>query len=113
MAIENLEDICFEVKRIFYIYGNKKRLPRAGHANRQAKEALICLNGSCRVLLDDGEKQEAFLLERPDQILYIDVNVWVEIDGFTEDCILLVLASDHYNKDAYIEVYKEFKEMMK
>lgn len=112
VAIENLKDVCFEIKRIFYIYGNKNRLPRAGHANRQTSEALICLQGSCRVVLNDGVKRE-FILDRPDRLLYIASGVWLELDGFTEDCILLVLASDDYKKDIITDNYHEFLELMK
>ena len=113
VAIEGEKDICFNIKRIFYIYGNNALLPRAGHANQWSEEILICLNGSCRVFVDDGNAHEYILLDKKEQALYVAANVWLEIDRFTEDCIILVLASDYYNPDAQVKYYSEFLELVK
>ena len=36
--------------------------------------------------------------------------VWHELHDFSEDCILLVLASDHYDESDYIRNYDQFLE---
>jgi dTDP-4-dehydrorhamnose 3,5-epimerase-like enzyme len=110
VAVENLNDIPFLVKRVFYVYGNIDSLPRAGHANTDSEEACICLTGSCRVYLNDGAREEVFSMDKPTRILYIPKNVWVEITDFIGGCILLVLASENYNKDGYIDDFKVFME---
>lgn len=113
VAIEGNKDVNFDIKRAFYIYGNDNDLSRAGHANCKSQEVLICLNGSCRVFVDDGIVKDYFILNRPESMLTIETNVWVEVDKFSEGCIILVLASDYYNLAAQIKDYNLFKEMTK
>lgn len=113
VAVENLNDIPFLVKRVFYVYGNTDSLPRAGHANTVCEQACICLSGSCRVYLNDGIVEESFSMDKPSRILHISKNVWVEITDFSEDCIILVLASENYDKNNYIEDFQLFKELKK
>lgn len=112
-AIEGVNDIPFDIKRVFYIYDNKKSLQRAGHSNLLNEQVLICLGGSCRVFLDDGNKQEHFILKQPERGLYISSNVWVELDEFSPSCILLVLASKPYDPADQICDYQTFKEIVK
>ncbi|MGD1455163.1 WxcM-like domain-containing protein [Vibrio harveyi] len=49
----------------------------------------------------------------PEKGLMIDVMQWHEMRDFSEDCILLVLASDVYNEADYIRDYRKFLEEMK
>lgn len=113
VAIEGMKNIPFEIKRLFYIYGNQDALPRAGHANRQNEQVLICLNGSCRIFLDDGIRKKHFIINRPEQAFYIGKNVWVKIDEFSEGCILLVLASREYDPEDQVCDYQKFKEIIR
>lgn len=113
VALECMGNVPFDIKRVFYIYGNRYDLPRAGHANQNNEEILVCLSGSCRVFLDDGMHRQHIILKRPDQALYIDRNVWVEIDRFSESCILMALASERYNPADQISNYQKFKEIVK
>ncbi|MCI0502285.1 MAG: FdtA/QdtA family cupin domain-containing protein [Fusobacteria bacterium] len=113
VALEGNKEIPFAIKRVFYIYGNKELQPRAGHANHNNELFLICLNGSCRITVDDGRNREKYILCQPQQGLYVDSNVWVEIDGFTSSCVLLALASKAYTEEDYIEDYEEFKRIVR
>lgn len=113
IAIESIKDVPFSIKRVFYIYGNTDSLPRARHANTCCEQACICLYGSCHVSLNDGVKEETFSMDKPSQILHIPKNVWIEITDFSEGCILLVLASENYNKNDYIDDFQVFKELMR
>ena len=73
----------------------------------------ICVKGSCIFVLDDGESREEIRLDSPNQGLLIEGLIWREMYDFSPDCILLVLASVHYDEGDYIRNYQEFIEEVK
>lgn len=107
VAIENSENIPFDIKRVFYIYGTKERIVRGQHANKISRFVLICLSGSCEVKVYDMEEkiEENFVLDSPKKGLYLDRMIWKDMYNFSEDCVLLVLSDSEYMKDEY--VYKK------
>lgn len=108
-------DIPFEIKRAFYIYGSTEDVIRGNHANRKSEFVLINLVGRSKVKVKDGEGNEAiFILNKPHTGVYLPSMVWKEMYDFSEDSMLLVLASTHYNPDEYIRDYDDFvREIMK
>ena len=99
----------FIVKRIFYDYDNKLTDSVRGiHANRTSRFVFICVNGSCSITADDGNKKETFLLDDPTKALYMDKMVWKEIFNYTVDCVLVVLSDSLYDKNEYIRDYESF-----
>lgn len=88
--------------------GNKKSTLRGKHAHRDLEQIIICTSGSCDFILDNGKQRETVHLSHPDQGLYIKGNIWREFTNFSEDCVIMVLASQYYNPDDYIIDYKEF-----
>ena len=60
VVIEGGEDIPFDIKRVFYIYGAQKDVSRGNHAHYKTKQYLITVNGSCRVTLDNGKTKTDF-----------------------------------------------------
>ncbi|NLV16851.1 MAG: WxcM-like domain-containing protein [Syntrophomonadaceae bacterium] len=107
-AIEGLRDIPFEIKRVYYIYAVAEGARRGFHAHHELRQVLICVHGSCKVLLDDGVTKAVVVLEDPGQGLYIGRMVWREMFDFSPDAVLLVLASDYYDEEDYIRSYDEF-----
>lgn len=107
VAIESEQSIPFEVKRLYYIF-NTANKPRGFHAHIDLKQVAICLKGSCRFILDDGQHKEEVVLDSPTQGLIIEGLVWREMHDFSEDCVLLVLASEHFTEDDYIRDYGDF-----
>ncbi|GAB3751677.1 sugar 3,4-ketoisomerase [Spirosoma pomorum] len=89
------------IQRVFYIYNAGER-SRAGHRHYLAWNALICLNGSCRVYNNNGEKEEYIYLSDPRQCLVLKPEDWHTMDQFSEDAILLVVSNQLYDKDDYI-----------
>jgi dTDP-4-dehydrorhamnose 3,5-epimerase-like enzyme len=69
---------------------------------------LICVSGSCTIVLDDGENRNEVVLSDPSSGLYVGPNIWHEMKDFSEGAVLLVLASDFYNENDYIRNYDEF-----
>jgi len=93
--------IPFDIKRIFYIYGVDDSV-RGGHRHKKTVQAAFCIKGSCVIFNDDGEKKEEFLLDSPEKCLILECKDWHQMHSFTEDAILMVLASEHYEQSDYI-----------
>lgn len=89
------------IQRVFYIY-NAGENSRAGHRHHLAWNALICLNGSCRVYNNNGKEAEYIHLSTPRQCLVLEPEDWHTMDQFSEDAILLVVSNQLYDKDDYI-----------
>lgn len=108
IALEKDKGLPFDVKRVYYIYDNKKDVIRGKHAHRKLEQVIVCTSGSCDFILDDGEKRETVHLDNPSQGLYIKHNIWREFTNFSKDCVIMVLASEHYDESDYIRDYQTF-----
>ena len=71
VALEEWKDIPFEIKRVYYLYDTKSGVRRGGHAHRDLEQILVCIHGSCKVLLDSGAEKKIVSLEKPYEGLYI------------------------------------------
>lgn len=111
---EGGKDIPFDIKRVFYIYGSDKDVVRGQHANRRTEFVLINVAGTSKVKVKDGEGNEAiYCLDRPHMGIYLPTMVWKDMYDFSEDSVLLVLASEHYDATEYIRDYNDFVEEIK
>lgn len=109
VVIEGLKDIPFEIKRIFYIYGSDSGVVRGEHANRESQFVLVNVSGTSKVKVKDGKGNEAiYCLNRPHTGVYLPTMVWKEMYDFSEDSVLLVLASEKYDPAEYIRDYDVF-----
>ena len=91
----------FEIKRFYYIYDVTDQ--RGGHRHKKTIQALISLGGSCEIYVNDGEKEEIFLLDTPNKCLILDPKDWHTMDKFSKGSTLLVFSSEYYDKDDYID----------
>lgn len=98
-VIEKL--LPFDIKRFYYIYDVIGK--RGGHRHKKTVQALICINGSCEIYINNGEKQETILLDSPDQCIILEPRDWHTMDKFTEGSTLLVFSSEFYDRDDYID----------
>ena len=110
VALEEMKDIPFRIKRVYYMYDTVKGVRRGGHAHRLLEQILICVHGSCKVQLDDGTDKKIVSLEKPYEGLYLANNIWREMYDFSEDAVLMVLASQLYDETDYIRNYDAFLE---
>ena len=108
VALEQFHDIPFEIKRVYYMYSTIKDAVRGRHAHKSLQQILICIHGSCKLRLDDGSEKQEVTLNHPNEGIYIANNIWREMYDFSEDAVLLVLASEIYNETDYIRDYGEF-----
>ena len=113
VMVEGNQDIPFEIKRVFYIYGSDKDVIRGKHANYNTEFVLINVAGTSKVKVDDGTEQKIFSLDRPHTGIFLPRMVWKDMYDFSEDSVLLVLASEHYDETEYIRSYPEYLEIMK
>lgn len=113
VVVEQLKDIPFEVKRVYYIYDTLTDVVRGHHAHKCLEQVLICVHGSCKIHLDNGFETEEVLLDKPYEGLYISNDIWREMYDFSSDAVLLVLASEYYDEADYIRNYDEFIKFVK
>ena len=105
--------VPFNIKRVYYISRTEAGVSRGYHAHKNLKQVVICLAGRCRMVLDDGKTREEVWLDCPTRGLVIEHMVWREMHDFSEDCVLLVLANEHYDENDYIRNYEEFRELIR
>jgi len=110
IALEANKEIPFEIKRVYYIFDTKEGVVRGHHAHKALEQILICVSGSCTIVMDDGKERIEFVLNKPDIGLYVGPKMWHEMKDFSPGAVLLVLASDLYNEADYIRNYNEFLE---
>lgn len=110
ISLEESRDIPFEIKRVYYMYDTRTDAVRGKHAHKSLEQILICIHGRCKVLLDNGMEKKVVPLEMPYEGLYISHMMWREMYDFSDDAVLLVLASELYDEADYIRSYDEFLE---
>lgn len=110
IAIEGEKTIPFDIKRVYYIFDTKSNVQRGKHAHRDLEQILICINGECKIRLDNGTKSKILTLNDLTKGLYIDSMIWRELISFSPDCVLMVLANKYYDELDYIRNYQEFLE---
>lgn len=93
----------FKIKRVFYIYNVDENIVRGGHRHHKTIQALICIKGSCIIHTNNGSLVEDFALSEPNKCLIVNREDWHTMHTFSEDAILLVLASEHYDVNDYID----------
>ena len=112
VVVEGEQHIPFAIQRVFYIYGSDSEVVRGQHANRESEFVLINVGGTSKVRIDNGHSEAIIELNKPMMGLYIPTMVWKDMYDFSEDSILLVLASTHYNGKEYIRDYEQYKKEM-
>lgn len=109
VIVEGEKGIPFQIKRVFYIYGSDPDVVRGQHANKKTEFVLINVAGTSKVRVRDGLGNEAvFSLNRPHTGIYLPKMVWKDMYDFSDDSVLLCLASEHYDATEYIRDYGEF-----
>lgn len=100
----------FVPKRLYWIYDVPRGESRGGHAHKRLKQIIIAAKGSFTVHLDNGHEKKDYFLNRPDQGLLLDTEIWRTIDNFSEGAVCLVLASRLYEPEDYLYEYDNFIE---
>ena len=109
VPIEENCDIPFGIKRVYYIYDVQNGVRRGFHSHRDLEQILVCVHGKVKILVKTPLEEEVIQLDDPRNALWIGPMVWREMYDFSEDAVLLVLASEHYKVSDYIRDYAVYK----
>lgn len=112
VVIEGEQDIPFEIKRVFYIYGSDSTVVRGQHANIDSEFVLVNVAGKSKVKITDGKNVSIVELNKPMEAVYLPKMIWKEMYDFSADSVLLVLANTHYNGKEYIRSYDDYLKIM-
>jgi acetyltransferase-like isoleucine patch superfamily enzyme/dTDP-4-dehydrorhamnose 3,5-epimerase-like enzyme len=107
------EELPFEPRRVFLVYGVPSAKVRGAHAHRECHQFLIAAYGSVTVIVDDGAEREEYTLTAPTHGVYVRPGSWSTQYKYSVDAVLLVLASHEYDPADYIRSYQEFLEWKK
>lgn len=111
--IEQLNHIPFEIKRTYWIYDVPGGEDRGGHAFKENQEVVIALSGAFDVVVDDGERQKKFGLNRSYYGLYIPAGLWRTMENFSTNSFALEFGSVKYSVEDYIREYEEYLKLKK
>lgn len=75
VALEEFKDIPFIIKRVYYLYDMPADMVRGKHAHKCLQQILVCIHGSCKVLLDNGKEKKVVPLEKPYEGVYVANNL--------------------------------------
>jgi UDP-2-acetamido-3-amino-2,3-dideoxy-glucuronate N-acetyltransferase len=108
---EFLKDIPFLPKRYFLVFNVPNEKKRGEHAHYRCHQFLLCVKGSCSVIVDDAKSREEVLLSDPSTGIYLPPMTWGVQHNYSHDAVLVVFASDYYEESDYIRNYNEFIEL--
>lgn len=108
VVVEEKKDIPFSIARIFYIYGSDHDVVRGRHANRRSEFVLVNVSGTSKVKVMNGKDEKVIVLDKPHMGVYLPKMVWKEMYDFSEDSVLLCIASEVYDPSEYIRDYAEY-----
>ena len=115
LSIAESEDkIPFQIKRVYYIYDFKTSKSKRGfHAHKKLQQVIFAISGFFTLTLDNGKEKTNHLLNNPNKGILIDKKIWHTMENFSDNCIILVIASDTFNESDYIRNYTDFINFIK
>jgi uncharacterized RmlC-like cupin family protein len=110
--IEEDTQLPFKIKRVYWIYDVPGGEHRGGHAFRETEEMIVALSGSFDVVLNNGEKEFRFSLNRSYYGVFVPLMVWRTLENFSTNSLALIIASTDYNEEDYVFDFEEFKKQV-
>jgi dTDP-4-dehydrorhamnose 3,5-epimerase-like enzyme len=109
--VEGQNHIPFDIKRVYYLYDVPGGSDRGAHAHKKLHQFLIAISGSFDVVLNDGDRQRRFHMNRSYYGLYICPMMWRYLDNFSSGAVCMVLASEYFEPSDYIREYDLFHQL--
>ncbi|WP_373355261.1 FdtA/QdtA family cupin domain-containing protein [Pseudoroseicyclus sp. CXY001] len=109
--VEGGRDVPFEIARVYLTFDIPSGARRAGHAHRRLWQLYIAASGAFDIRLADGAAERLVTLRHPREALLLGPGVWREIENFSANAGLLVLASEHYDEADYVRDRAEFERL--
>lgn len=107
---QNEDHIPFEIKRVYWIYDVPGGEFRGGHAFKEAQEVIIALSGSFDIVLNDGEWEHRFTLNRSYYGLYVPKMMWRHMENFSTNALAFVTTDSLFCEEDYIRDFEAFKQ---
>lgn len=106
---EQMKNVPFDVKRVYWTYDVPSGESRGGHAHKECRELIIAVSGSFTVTLDNGKGLlKNYHLNHPWQGLLVNTGIWRTLEDFSSGAVCLVLASELYDEEDYIYEYEDY-----
>lgn len=106
---QNNHQIPFDIARTYWIYDVPGGEVRGGHAYTDLQECIIALSGSFDVVLNDGQNQKHYTLNRSYIGLFVPKMIWRHMENFSTNSLALIVADKPYNEKDYIRDFDQFK----
>jgi dTDP-4-dehydrorhamnose 3,5-epimerase-like enzyme len=106
------KQLPFTPQRVFYVTNVPQYDIRGEHAHYECMQVVICISGKILVSLFDGFNTHHTML-MPGQSIFVDKLIWDQYQFMEEECVLLVICSNEYSKDDYINNKDEFINLIK
>jgi dTDP-4-dehydrorhamnose 3,5-epimerase-like enzyme len=110
-SIEELKDIPFSIKRVFYMHNIVS--DRGGHAHIDTDQVIIAIHGSYNITVDNGSEKKTIFMNNPEVGLYLPRLTFTDFSDISEDAVILVLASTHYDMSQSLRNYGDFQAYLK
>lgn len=108
-VMEEGKQIPFAIKRIFMVMNVADGKSRGDHATKKTKLILFPVSGSCKVIVDNGNEKETFLMNDPSKGLYIDEMIWRSMQNFSKDCVMMAVCDRPFSPgDETFDNYDDF-----
>ena len=109
LSVLERDIIPFAIKRVYFLYDVPSGAERGGHAHIEQEECIIAVSGSFEVVLNDGDTEKVFTLNKPNEGLYVTKNTWRELRNFSSGSVCLVVSSGEFDEADYIRDFNDFK----
>lgn len=110
-VIQSMQHIPFEIARCYWVYDVPSGMDRDGHAFYASSELIVALSGAISVEVDDGHEVTTYHLNSPDMGLYLPPMVWRSLKWFSTNAVAMLLSSELYDPDDYINDYNQFRQI--
>jgi len=107
--VQNSDQIPFDIERVYLIYDVPGGAIRGGHAYRQNQEVIIAISGSFDIVVNDGQSEVKYSLNRSYYGLYVPNGLWRQLENFSTNSLCLIIASHPYEENDYVRDFNEFK----
>ena len=107
VAYNGIADFGMDIRRVFVVTGHANSL-RGKHAHKELTQIMVCVQGACRVVCDDGAERREFMLDQANLALVVPNGIWAEQHYIEEDTVLVVLCDLPYDENDYIRDYDAY-----
>lgn len=107
LIFENKNFLPYKIKRLYYLYEISGH-ERGTHAHKSCHRFIIPVSGNFSVEVNDGKKNKIYDMKGFQFGLFIHSGLWSRLSNFSENSIILILASELYDPLDYIRDYHEF-----